>query len=240
MYEPRLYREWVERTGLVTFHAVERESDLQIRAHRDLSNLARGALREARGQIEREIERRPEFATSFSPLPLPPSPEPVVADMLKAARAYEVGPMAAVAGAVAEAVGRALLEHSPEVIVENGGDIFLQMDWPAEIGLYAGEKSPFTGVVRLRLDPEGGALGVCTSSGTVGHSTSFGRADAVVAVARNAALADAAATAIGNRVKNAAGVETVLAEEQERGALDGLLIAVGRRIGAWGKLELLR
>jgi len=240
MYEPRLYREWVETTGLVTFHAVERESDLQIRAHRDLGNRARAALRKARLQIAREIERRPEFAVSFSPLPSPASPEPVVADMLKAGRAYGVGPMAAVAGAVAEAVGRALLEYSPEVIVENGGDIFLNMDRTVEIGLYAGADSPFTGVIRLRLDPEGGALGVCTSSGTVGHSTSFGRADAVVAVARNAALADAAATAIGNRVKDAPDVETVLAEERERATLDGLLIAVGRRIGAWGKLELLR
>jgi ApbE superfamily uncharacterized protein (UPF0280 family) len=239
VYEPRLYREWVETTGLVTFHAVERESDLEIRAHRDLRNRAREALREARAEIEREIARRPEFATSFSPLPLPASPEPVVADMLKAARAYGVGPMAAVAGAVAETVGQALLQHTPEVIVENGGDIFLKMDRPVEVGLYAGKESPFTGVVRLRLDPEGGALGVCTSSGTVGHSTSFGCADAVVAVARNAALADAAATAVGNRVKDASDVEAVLAGEQERGALEGLLIAVGRRIGAWGKLELL-
>jgi len=239
VYEPRLYREWIEKSGLVTFNVVERESDLQIRAHRELRKRAAEALREARADIEREIARHPEFGTSLSRLPMPPAPAPIVAAMISAAREYDVGPMAAVAGAVAEAVGRALLDRTPEIIVENGGDIFLKMNRPVEIGLYAGADSPFTGVGRFRVDPGGGVLGVCTSSGTVGHSASFGRADAVVALAGSAALADAAATAVGNRIKGAADVEAVLAEEQERAVLDGLLIAVGKRIGAWGKLELI-
>ena len=240
MYEPRFYREWVEHSGLITFQVTERETDLQIHAHRDLSHRARDVIHDVRGRIEARIARQPEFAESLSPLPMPPDAVPIVAAMIEAARAFDVGPMAAVAGAVAQFVGEALLAWTPEIIVENGGDIFLKMDRPAEIGLYAGADSPFSGEIRLRIDPEGRGLGVCTSSGTVGHSASFGRADAVVAVSPNTALADAAATAIGNRVRSPDDVERVLNEEHERGLLDGLLIAVGKRIGAWGRIELVR
>jgi len=169
---------------------------------------------------------------------MPASPGPVVRAMIAAGRAYEVGPMAAVAGAVAQAVGEGLLRWSPEVIVENGGDVFLKMDRAVELGLYAGADSPFSGTIRLRVETEGEALGVCTSSGTVGHSLSFGRADAVTAVAGDAALADAAATAIANRVESADDVERVLKEERERGLLKGLLVVIGKRIGAFGAVAL--
>jgi len=240
VYEPRFYRDWVESSGLVSFRVVDHESDLMIRAQRALEHHARDLLAQARAQIEAEIARQPAFAKSLTPFPASPSAGPVAQAMAGAARHYEVGPMAAVAGAVAEFVGQGLLEWSPEVIVENGGDIFVQMERPVEMGLYAGEGSPFSGAIRLRVDPAGAPLGVCTSSGTVGHSLSLGRADAAVAVAASAALADAAATAIGNRIASADDVQKALNEENERGLLKGLLIVIGERIGAFGAIELAR
>ena len=239
-YEVRFYRDWVQQSGLVTFEAVRRESDLQIRAHRDLQHQAGDLLEKARADIERHIARQPAFAESFSPIPASPNVAPIVKTMLDAAAAYDVGPMAAVAGAVAQHVGEGLLRWSPEVIVENGGDIYVKMDRPVELGLYAGADSPFSGEVRFRVDPKGDGLGVCTSSGTVGHSVSLGRADAVVAIAESAALADAAATAIGNRIASPPDVEKTLNIEQERGLLKGLFIAVGKTMGAFGEIELLR
>ncbi len=239
MYQARTYRDWVGASGLVSFSATTRESDLMIRARRDLRRQAETALARVRGEIEAEIARRPEFGVSLIPLPLPPSPTPVVGGMLRAAAAWGVGPMAAVAGAVAQGVGRALERWSPEVIVENGGDIYLKSARPVEIGLYAGEDSPYTGRLRLRVRPAGGELGVCASSGTVGHSLSFGRSDAVVAVAQDAALADAAATAIANRITSPEVVERVIEEERQRGLLRGLLIVVEGRLGVVGDLELL-
>jgi hypothetical protein len=239
MYEVRFYRDWVSKSGLVSFQAAVRESDLMIRARRDLRGKAEARLVEARAQIEAEIARRPEFAASLSPLPMPPSPGPVVRWMIEASRAFGVGPMAAVAGAVARFVGEGLLPDSPEVIVENGGDLFLKMDRPVEMGLYAGEGSPFSRELKLRVDPAGKPLGVCTSSGTVGHSLSFGKADAVVAVAEDAALADAAATAICNRIQSAEDVETALQDEQKRGLLRALLIVIGKRMGAFGEIEMV-
>jgi len=238
MYEPRFYRDWVAKTGLVTFEVQERESDLLIRARRDLRHQAAEILSASRRAVEEEIARLPEFATSLSPLPMPLEAKPVVRWMYAAARAYDVGPMAAVAGAIARAVGEGLLSRSPEIIVENGGDIYLRMQRPVMMGLFAGKDSPFTGGLRIRIDPAGLPLGVCTSSGTVGHSLSFGRADAVVAVASDAALADAAATAICNRVKSPEDVEPAIEAEQHRGLLKGLLIVIGKRLGAWGNVEL--
>ena len=127
--------------------------------------------------------------------------------------------MAAVAGAIAEAVGEALLPASPELIIENGGDIFLASSRPRRVGLYAG-RSPFSGRLGLRIDPTLTPLGICTSSGTVGHALSFGEADAVVVLSPDAALADAVATAAGNLVKSkdhipraiefAAGIEGII------------------------------
>jgi len=239
-YQPRFYRDWVEKTGLVSFDVVRRESDLMVRARRDLRRQAEDLLERARAEIEEEIGRRPEFAEGLSPLPKPTDAKPIVAAMYDASRAYDVGPMAAVAGAVARFVGEGLLRWSPEVIVENGGDIYMRMDRPVDIGLYAGADSPFTGDLRLRVSPAGGRLGVCTSSGTVGRSASFGAADAVVTVADDAALADAAATEIGNRIGSIDDVQAALAEEKDRGALKGLAIVVGKRIGAYGDIELRR
>lgn len=240
MYEIRFYRDWVRRAGLVSFEVAHRETDLMIRSGRDLRAQAEALLREVRAQIEDQIRREPEFVKSLTPLPIVRDAAPIVRTMLEAARTYDVGPMAAVAGAVARFVGEGLLPESPQVIVENGGDIFMRMPRPVELGLYAGADSPFTGEIKLRVDPAGKSLGVCTSSGTVGHSLSLGRADAVVAVAEDAALADAAATAIGNRIQSPEDVEPVLNDEQERGLLRGLLIAVRCRVGAYGALELVR
>jgi hypothetical protein len=146
--------------------------------------------------------------------------------------------MAAVAGAIAEAVGEDLLVCTPEVIVENGGDIFMKISQTRLIGVYAGE-STFTGKIALEISPEGTPLGVCTSSGTVGHSLSFGTADAVIALSRSAALADAAATAIGNKVKAADDIDMAIEQAQAIEGLVGAVIIKDDKIGMWGNVKLV-
>jgi len=213
------------------------ETDLAIYAERDLRAEAEELIRTYRWQIRRYAERVRGFYDSFRPLPMRRPVPPIVREMSLAARRFGVGPMAAVAGAIAERVGRDLLRLVPEVIVENGGDIFLKTRAPCVLAVYAGKRSPLKGRLRFRLPK--GAWGVCTSSGTVGHSVSFGKADAVVAVARSAALADAAATAIGNVVKSPDDVARVLDAEKRRKRLDGLVIVIGRAVGLWGRIELV-
>jgi ApbE superfamily uncharacterized protein (UPF0280 family) len=134
-------------------------------------------------------------------------------------------------------VGRQLAPLSPEVIVENGGDIFLAIEQPATVALFAG-RSPLSHRVGLKLDPSLSPLGVCTSSASVGHSLSLGRADAACVLAPSAALADAAATALGNRVQ---GPDTIPPALEWAAALPGILgalVIVGAKLGAWGGVEL--
>jgi uncharacterized protein len=142
-----------------------------------------------------------------------------------------------VAGALAARVGRQLAPLSPEVIVENGGDIFLAIGQPATVALFAG-RSPLSHRVGLHLDPSLSPLGVCTSSASVGHSLSFGRADAACVLAPSAALADAAATALGNRVQGPDTIATALAWAAALPDILGAVVIVGEKLGAWGQVEL--
>lgn len=159
--------------------------------------------------------------------------------MLEAGRLTGVGPMAGVAGAIAEAVGRDLQVFSPEVIIENGGDLFVASQEPLVIGVYAGG-SPLSRRLGITLPPCPEGLGLCTSSGTVGHSLSFGRADAVTVLSPSAVLADAAATAVGNRVRTRQDLGAALAWAEGIPQVEGVLIIVDDKLGLWGSLELVR
>ncbi|MGZ3604978.1 MAG: UPF0280 family protein, partial [Thermodesulfobacteriota bacterium] len=78
----------------------------------------------------------------------------------------------------------------------------------------------------------------CTSSGTVGPSLSFGKADAVCILSKSAALADAAATAVGNVVKEKKDIELGLEMGKEIAGILGTLIIVEEKMGVWGTIKL--
>jgi ApbE superfamily uncharacterized protein (UPF0280 family) len=236
VYQPRTYRHWVKDKGLVGFNVVVKETDLYIRASSDLTRKAQKLVVKYRKQLEGYIERHPKFLTSLEPLAVTDAPH-IVVEMANAAERTGVGPMAAVAGAIAEFVGKELLESSPEVIVENGGDIFIKSQKDRTIGIYAG-KSPLTGKVGLDIKGKDTPLGICTSSGTVGHSLSLGKADAVIALSKSTALADAAATAIGNIIKSADDIPRGIERAISIKGLNGIIIIKDDRIGFWGKVEI--
>jgi ApbE superfamily uncharacterized protein (UPF0280 family) len=238
MYQPRTYRRWIKDDDLVSFDVAVKETDLYIRAAGNLEAEAIEAVIKHRTPLEEYIKSHPLFLHSLEPCCVEDDAPSIVRDMAQAARIAGVGPMAAVAGAIAEAVGKDLLAHTPEVIVENGGDIFIKISRPRLIGVYAGE-SPFTGKIALEINPEETPLGVCTSSGTVGHSLSLGAADAVIALSRSAALADAAATAIGNKVKTADDIDVAIEQAQAIDGLAGVVIIKDDRMGMWGSVKLL-
>ena len=200
MYEPRTYRHWVKGKDLVPFNVTVKETDLYIRASKNLRSKALKLVLKYRDTLEKYIEKNPSFLTALEPLPVGDGAPRIVKLMLESAKKTGVGPMASVAGAITEFVGTELLAFSPEVIVENGGDIFMKSLRKRTVGIYAGQ-SPLTGKIGLEINGEDTPLGICTSSGTVGHSLSYGKADAVVVLSQSATLADAAATAIGNLIK---------------------------------------
>jgi len=237
MYQPRTYRHWVKGNDLAAFEVTVKETDLYLRARSDLKKEAHELVLKYRQTLEEYIEGHPLFLTSLEPVAVEKDAPPLVADMAEAARKAGVGPMAAVAGAIAEAVGKGLSAFSQEVIVENGGDIYLKSLIKRRIGIYAGQ-SPLTGRVGLEIEGKETPLGVCTSSGTVGHSLSFGRADAVVVLSLSTALADAAATAIGNLIRQPEDIPGGIEFARGIGGLRGVVIIQGEQVGVWGELKL--
>jgi hypothetical protein len=237
-YVERTYRRTVA-PDLVTFEVRVMQSDLLIAAERDLSAQAAEMVRACRAELEGYIERDPGFKEALRPRAVRDDASEIVRAMAAAAQLAGVGPMAAVAGAIAERVGRSLASSSRQVIVENGGDIWLHGDCERIVGVFAG-RSPLTGKLAVRLKADLMPCSICASSGTVGPSLSFGKADAAIAVAGSGALADAAATAIGNAVKTADDIAGALELAQRIPGLRGAVVVIGSALGAWGCVELVK
>jgi uncharacterized protein len=237
MYQPRLYRNWVRDGDLVSFSVGVKETDLYIRAR---TNLKRKALRlviKYREILEHYISHHPLFLASLVPVEVEADAPQIVARMAEAAFKAGVGPMAAVAGAIADSIGIELLPFSEELIIENGGDIFLNSARRRLIGIYAGT-SPLSGRIAMEISGERMPLGICTSSGTIGHSLSFGRADAAVVLSGSATLADAAATAVGNRVVQPSDIPAGIELAKGIDGVTGAIIIKNDQMGIWGKVKL--
>ena len=237
MYEERTYRDLVKTDDLVKFEVIVKETDLLVRAEKDLSRETRESVLTYRNQLEAYIAMNPEFQTSLIPLKDDPYVPEIVREMIRTSQLANVGPMASVAGAMAQMVSKDLLKLSKEVIVENGGDIYLVTSKERVVGVYAGH-SPLSLKIGILIKPEETPLGICTSSGTVGHSLSFGMADAVCILSKSAALADAAATAVGNAIREQKDIEKGLERGKEIEGVSGMLIIVGEKLGAWGNVTL--
>lgn len=223
--------------GLVSFQVKLKETDLHISADKDLRAQAFEAVETHRRELEEFIEKHPVFRGTFKPYEVPGDAPQIVKDMAVAASRANVGPMAAVAGAIAQSVGQHLLKLSKQVIVENGGDIFIKTSVPRGIGIFAGT-SPLSNKVALRIRPEQTPLGVCTSAGTVGPSVSLGAADAVVVLSKSCALADAAATAIGNKVHRKEDIDKALKHAQGIEGVLGVVIMKDDQMGVWGEVDI--
>jgi len=238
MREARFYRHWIRDDDLVSFEVVVKQTDLYVRSRRNLKDKALDSVLKHRGPLESYIGQHPLFLTTLEPYQAEAEAPAIVKEMARVSQLAGVGPMAAVAGAIAEAVGRDLLAFSPEVIVENGGDIFLRISKKRLVGIYAGQSS-FTRKIALQIMPRETPLGICTSSGTVGHSLSLGSADAVIVLSPSTALADAAATALGNIVKDADDIPKAIERAPSIDGLRGVVIIVGDKMGVWGKVRIV-
>jgi len=215
-----------------------RQTDLWIQADRYLREEAERALLETRMQVEGYARAHPEFLSAHAPLPWDPAAPPVAQWMLEAARLCGVGPMAAVAGAVARSVGESLLEECTEVVIENGGDLFIDAKRAITVAIFAGA-SPLSYRVGVRIGDGQMPAGVGTSSASVGHSWSYGKADAACIVAEEATLADAAATALCNRITDVADLERALGWGLRIAGVRGGVLIKGESMAVQGGLELV-
>lgn len=241
-YRVRSYRRHSCAAGLVGAHVKIKETDLHIQADRDVQSRAEEVVLQCRLQLEDYIVRYPQFYSSLTPLPKDFTAPPLIQEMYDAGRKAGVGPMAAVAGGIAEYVGRVLArEGVREIIIENGGDIFLLRDEVSLVSIFAGE-SPLSYKVGIEISTPG-AWGICTSSGTIGHSLSMGKADSVTVVARSTFLADAAATRLGNEVghdgSEQESVERALKVAEHIEGVAGVVVICGETLGAVGDVKLV-
>ena len=198
--------------------------------------LAEVEIRRQRRALEDYISSDPDFLTAIEPRPARADAPPIVRRMAAAASRTGVGPMAAVAGAVAEFAVKAMADAGADhAVVDNGGDLALLLSHPLTVGIFAGQSQIRD--IGFRLQPLQGIFGVCTSSGTVGHSLSFGRADAAVVVADDVCLADAAATALANSIQNENDehIRSAMQRSLIEG-IDGAMAIIGDAMGTVGNL----
>ncbi|MBU4175464.1 MAG: UPF0280 family protein [Actinobacteria bacterium] len=235
MIDNRAYRGVMEPEGLDCYRVVIGESDLYICTEGEWKSRARESLAERRRELEEYLESHPSFGMSFKPVPATGDAPGIVEEMARAASVFDVGPMASVAGAIAQRVGRDLLNLSSQVIVENGGDIFMAGGRKRRVRVFAGEGAP---AIDIKLACSPGGMGLCTSSATVGPSVSLGAADAVAVLAQTATLADAAASAFGNMVNSTEEIGDVLTGASEHAEVLGIVVVAGGSVGVWGGLEI--
>jgi len=241
-YVERSYRLLHRQQDLVWFQIAIKETDLDIGIPRDklTPGLVAGVKQEimhVRAQLEHYIAANQLFLTTLEPFEPGPDAPVIARAMAGAAAAAGIGPMSAVAGALAQQVGSYLAKRCREVIVENGGDIYLRSSQTRKIGVFAGP-SPFTNKLALEIEPHHTPLGICTSSGTVGHSLSFGCADAAIILAPSAILADAVATATGNRVQDESDLKAAVEFAMNIPSVTGALAIKNDKLAAAGAVKL--
>jgi ApbE superfamily uncharacterized protein (UPF0280 family) len=210
-----------------------------VSASRDLSTQTRDLVHTYRRHLEDYIRSKPDFRSTLLPFPEDLFAPEIARRMISATRLFGVGPMAAVAGTIAECVGGDLLQFSHEVIVENGGDIFLRTTRPVTVSILAGG-SPLSNKFGVIVHPHQMPAGICTSSATVGHSLSLGAADAVCIVAESPSTADAAATSLGNRITSRRTVKREIESIKECEAIKGGIVIIDKTMAAWGDIELTK
>ena len=224
-------------TRFTTFEVRVETTNMLICAHSNVYDRAIALVKSLRQDIEGYIEKNPQFLHALTPLePETTAPE-VVQRMCAASLKAGVGPMAAVAGAIAQMVGEDLLDYSPEVIVENGGDIWANVREPATVSVFAG-RSAFSKNLGIALTPAMSPCGICSSSGRFGRSFSFGKADIATIIADTAALADAVATAACNMVQSDSDCAKAVSFATSISGVKGALVIYWDTMAVQGTIEL--
>ena len=244
MFEQRTYRSQFNTDRFTGFEVKHLETDLWIGIDTDsykseMVKVVLNKVKSLRNKLDAYIKTEPFFVKSLKPF-LPGDTAPAEAkEMAVAAEKAGIGPMSAVAGLFAREVGEEIIQNFSvkEMVIENGGDIFALLSDEFVLSVFAGN-SPLSERIGLVI-PEGKKKwGICTSAGTVGPSLSFGKADAVVVICEDILLADAYATAYGNKVKSPGDVEKIINASEKIPEILSLLIICEDKIGIRGDFDI--
>lgn len=239
IYEERFYRYWHRNFQGNSYEVKYRQTNLWVRTDGIFRKEITALVVKSHNEILQYASRNPSFIPSLTPLPFDSTAPRIVKAMLRAAIETDVGPMAAVAGAIAERIGEMLLPLSPgNIIVENGGDCFIHSEHDIFVGIYGGKNSRISKPIKVKIRYDQLPICVCTSSSTSGHSLSFGKAHAVTVFSKDGAFADAASTAIANALKHPSHIEPVLSRWGRHHKIIALVAMVGNSIGFYGDIEI--
>jgi ApbE superfamily uncharacterized protein (UPF0280 family) len=226
--------------GLNSLHIVFKQTDLWLKADGELDPWQiKMCLKTVYQEIEQYINMNEDFLLSLRPCEVSEVAPEIIKEMSRNALQANVGPMAGIAGAIADSIGKILLLKHKLIFCNNGGDIFYMASDEQSFFISA-PGSPFHNMIKIHVPSALKGKGLCTSSGISGHSINMGRAYAVTILAKNACLADVWATAISNRIKSHLDIENVLDWCLEKESIEGGVILVDNYIGAWGDIRLSR
>jgi len=197
--------------------------------------IAKEEIENRRNDIEQFIKENKDFVGALKPLNYIKNAPEIINKMCESSVKLNVGPMATVAGIIAEYAVKAMIaDGAKHAIVDNGGDIAIFSDRAINVGIYTG--NIYTDGFALKIEPKNQIYGVCTSSGKIGHSLSFGNCDAVTVLSHNLSVADAAATALGNLVQTRRDIKNAFNILEDVDEIIGAVIFVGDHVGIWGKI----
>jgi len=244
LFEERTYRTQFNSERFKGFEVKYLETDLWIGVNPDsfqpeMEKIALEKIKLLRDKFDEYIQVEPFFKKSLKPFNPTEIAPPEAVEMATAAEKAGIGPMAAVAGLFAREVGEEILRNFKvaEIVVENGGDIYVLLKDELVLSVFAGD-SILSERIGLIIPPGKNKFGICTSAGTVGPSISYGKADAVVIICDDILLADAFATALGNKVKSPNDIEKVIKQSEKYPEILSLLIICEDKIGIWGDYEM--
>ncbi|MEA1986898.1 MAG: UPF0280 family protein [Candidatus Marinimicrobia bacterium] len=244
IYQSRDYRKFMQSGRFDSFIVKYKEIDLWIGVSRGaisekLKEFALEKIKKLRDELDEYIKHNSFFLTSLETIKPNDDMPSSVKEMCEISEKTGIGPMSAVAGYFAEFIGKEIKKRFKldEIVIENGGDIFLDIIESLTITIYAGD-SPLSEKVGINIDCKFSPLGISTSSGTVGHSLSFGKADAVMIACKNSALADSFATKFCNAIKSVDDIDSVLKLTKEYSDIISAVIIYGEKIGVRGKFDV--
>jgi len=237
MYQERFYRDSV--LSKFRLDVSFKESDLLVCTEKEVDKeIATNIAIKYYKQVEEYSEKNPQFISSLSPIAQDEQAPLIVQEMIASSHLTGIGPFSSVAGAIAKYVGNELLTYASEVVIENGGDLFLKINQDKTLRVYLGENFKIESI-NLKVKANTLPFGIASSSAKIGHSLNFGQADLVTVMASDAIIADGFATALSNRIKTKVDVDKIARGVKNISQISGLVIAFDNNIFLWGDFELL-
>jgi len=216
------------------------ESQIHVRSDREDAMLeAIKSIKYHRQQLIRYIQNDPLFQYTLKPIEIAPDAPEIIRAMTESCGIADVGPMASVAGSLADLGIKAMLKCGAKVaVIENGGEVAAFTERPVHITILS-NNSPISGKIGFQITREDCPIGIATSSGEVGNAISFGEADSATVIANSASLADAASTAVCNAVIGENAEDSILLGLKRAGGIDGVRGALIIRKGHAGLIGRL-